>query len=169
MSGGALGSILGKFLPDLIKVANPVLKNVALTLGLSAAMSGINKKIHGYGTTVIFSNKEINDMIKIVKALEYSDFLVKGSTKTLQNDVKKGGGLPILPMLLRFLGVFLLSARGLYRAGGHNKCNCETNYQGKGLHRAGEGKGLFRAGQGILKKALMPPHPLTNSEMQNYY
>ena len=56
-------------------------------------------------------------MIKIVKALEDSDILVKGATKTLQNDVKKGGALPILPMLLGTLGVPLLSGRGLYRAG----------------------------------------------------
>ena len=44
MSEGALGSILGKLLPTLIKVASPILKNVALPLGLSAAMSGIHKK-----------------------------------------------------------------------------------------------------------------------------
>ena len=54
------------------------------------------KKIHGYGgssnsvpqTTVKFSNEEINNMIKIVKALEDSDVLMKGSAETLQNDVK---------------------------------------------------------------------------------
>ena len=47
------------------------------------------KKKHGSGTTAIFSNEEINDMIKIVKALEDSDILVKGVTKTLKNHVKK--------------------------------------------------------------------------------
>ena len=45
MSGGALGSILGKLLPNLIKVASPILKNVALPLGLSAAISGIDDAI----------------------------------------------------------------------------------------------------------------------------
>ena len=44
MSGGALGSILGKLLLNLIKVASPILKHVPLPLGLSAAMSGIDKK-----------------------------------------------------------------------------------------------------------------------------
>ena len=44
MSGGALGSILGRLLPGLIKVARVILKNLALPLGLSAAMSGIYKK-----------------------------------------------------------------------------------------------------------------------------
>ena len=34
MSGGALGSILRKLLPHLIKVASPILKNVALPLGI---------------------------------------------------------------------------------------------------------------------------------------
>ena len=45
MSGGALGSILGRLLPGLIKVASPVLKNVVAPLGLSAAMSGIDGAI----------------------------------------------------------------------------------------------------------------------------
>ena len=47
------------------------------------------RKIHGSGTTVIFSNEEINNMIKIFKALEDSDILVKRVTKTLKNDIKK--------------------------------------------------------------------------------
>ena len=92
MSGGVLSPILGKLLPDLIKVASPILKNVASPLGLPAAMSGIDgaiKKIHGFGTTLIFSNEKINDMIKIVKALEDSDILLKGVTETLKNEVKK--------------------------------------------------------------------------------
>ena len=64
-----------------------------------------------------------------------------------------------------------------YRAGSGNKCNSETNHQGKGMYRVGEG--LFRAGQGIKKKALISPdnfleknskpHPLTNFEIQDYY
>ena len=45
MSGGALGSILGKILPNLIKVASPILKNVALPSELSAAMSVIDDAI----------------------------------------------------------------------------------------------------------------------------
>ena len=90
MSEGALGSILGRLLPGLIKVAGPM------------------------------SDEGINDVVKIVKALEDADILVKGVTKTLQNDVKKGGALPILPMLLGTSGSSLienlLSGRGMYRA-----------------------------------------------------
>ena len=57
-------------------------------------MSGIDsaiqeKKIRDSGTTVIFSNEEINDLIKIVKALEDSDILLKGVTERLKNDAKK--------------------------------------------------------------------------------
>ena len=49
------------------------------------------KKIHGSGTTnLIFSNEEINDIIKIVQALEDSDILLKGVIKALKNVVKTG-------------------------------------------------------------------------------
>ena len=80
-------------------------------------------------------------MVKIVKALEDADVLIKGVSETLKNDARKGGALPILPMLLGTLGVSSMSGKGLYRAG-NNNCNC-----GQGMYRAGEGKGLFRAGE----------------------
>ena len=69
-------------------------KNILAPLGLSAAMSAtdaaIQKKMYGSRTkTVKFSNKDIDDMTKIVKALEESDVLMKGVTKTLKNDIKK--------------------------------------------------------------------------------
>ena len=41
------------------------------------------------------------------------------------------------------------------------------NLSGKGTVRSG--KGFLRAGEGIKKKALMPPHPLTNFEIKEYY
>ena len=59
------------------------------------------KKIHGYGTkTVKFSNEDINGMTKIVKTLEDSDILMKAVTETFKNNTKKGGALPLIPMLL---------------------------------------------------------------------
>ena len=93
-SGGALGSILAKFLPKLIKPSISLGKNILAPLGLSAAMpatdAAINKRIHGYGTkTITFSNTDLDDMTKIVKALEDSDVLMKRITKTLKNDIKK--------------------------------------------------------------------------------
>ena len=42
----------------------------------------------GTRTTVIFSNEELNDITKIVKALKDSDVLLKGVTKILKNDIK---------------------------------------------------------------------------------
>ena len=38
---------------------------------------------------------------------------------------------------------------------------------GKGIYRYGQGH--LRAREGIRKKALMPPHPLRNIEIINYY
>ena len=42
------------------------------------------KKIHGSGsTTLIISNEKMNDIMKIVQALEDSNMLLKGVTKTI--------------------------------------------------------------------------------------
>ena len=58
-------------------------------------------------TTLIISNDEIHDIIKIVKSLEDSGLLVKGLTENVQNEVKeqKGG---FLSALLGTLGASLL-------------------------------------------------------------
>ena len=138
--GGALGSILARFLPKLIKPALSLGKNILASLGLSAAMSAtdaaIQKKMYGSGTKMVeFSHKDLDDMTKIVKALEDSDVLMKGVTKALKNDIKKGGALPLIPMLLCALGASLLAGRGLFRSG-------------KGMYRAGN------QGQGIKKKII---------------
>ena len=50
------------------------------------------KKILGSGhnnTTLIISNDEIHDIIKIVKSLEDSGLLLKRVTETVQNKVKE--------------------------------------------------------------------------------
>ena len=48
-----------------------------------------NKKIHGSGTTtLIVSNKEMNDIMKTVQALEDSNILLKGVTKQLKTKQK---------------------------------------------------------------------------------
>ena len=92
--GGALGSILARFLSKLVKPALSLGKNILASLGLSAAMSAtdaaVQKKIYGSGTkTVRFSYKDLDDMTKSVKALKDSDVLMKRVTKTLKNDIKK--------------------------------------------------------------------------------
>ena len=86
-SGGFLGSLLSKLAGPLMKVAIPLAKNVLAPLGITAAASaidaGIKKKIHGSRTTtLIISNEEINDIMKIAQALEDSYILLKGTSKT---------------------------------------------------------------------------------------
>ena len=57
---------------------------------MSPTDAAIQKKINGYGTkTVKCSNKDLDDITKIVKALEDSAVLMKGITETLKNDIKK--------------------------------------------------------------------------------
>ena len=142
-SGGFLGKLFGPLLTAglaLIKnVITPLAKSVLIPLGLTVAASvagaGIHKEILGSGkTTLIISNNNIEDLIKVVKSLEDSGLLLKGVTESVQNEVKeqKGG---FLSMLLGTLGARLLG-------------NLLT---GKGIHRAGKGKGIHRAGEGIVR------------------
>ena len=94
-------------------------------------------KILGSGNrTLIISNEEMNDIIKIAQALEDSDVLLKGVTKTIENEPKeqKGG---FLSMLLGTLGASLLgnllAGKRIERAGSGNN-------EGKGIVRTGSGK-----------------------------
>ena len=92
-SGGFLGSLLSKLADPLIYVAVPLAKNILAPLGITAAASvidaGIQKKIHGSRrTTLIISNKVMNDIKKIVQALEDSNILLKGVTKATKNEIK---------------------------------------------------------------------------------
>ena len=49
-------------------------------------MQEFRKKIHGSGTTtLIISNEEMNDILKIVQALEDSNILLRGVTNTIKN------------------------------------------------------------------------------------
>ena len=78
-------------------------------------------------TTLIISNNEMNDIMKIVLSLEESGLLRKGVSKTIKNEAKeqKGG---FFGMLLGTLGASLLrnlltgkgtirSSEGTMRAG----------------------------------------------------
>ena len=72
-------------------LAKSALIHLGLTAAASAADAGIPKKILGSGnvTTLIISNDEINDIIKIVKSLDDSGLLLKRVTKIIQNEVKE--------------------------------------------------------------------------------
>ena len=127
-----------------MKVAIALAKNVLAPLGITAALSAVdagiqrkNKKKHGtVTTTLIISNEEMNDIMTIDEALEYSNILIKGVTKTIKNETReqKGG---FLSMLLGTLGASLLenlsTGKGIVRAGSGNK-------KGKGIVTAGTGK-----------------------------
>ena len=132
--GKLLGPLLKTGLPLIKNVITPLAKSLLIPLGLtapaSAADAGIHKKNLGSGnTTLIISNKDREDLIKIVRFLEDSGFLLNGVTESLKNEVKeRRGGFP--SMLLGTLGTSLL-ANLLAR---------------KGIHRAGEG--IVRAGEG---------------------
>ena len=142
-SGGFLCKLLSKLAGPLMKAAMPLAKNVLAPLGLTTAMSAIDgsiqKKIHGSGATknagvkLIIEQEDMNDIMKIIKALKNSGILLKGVNKTIKNETKeqKGG---FLSMLLGTLGTSLLG-------------NLLTG--GKVIMRAGDG--IVRAGSGSKK------------------
>ena len=139
-SGGFLGRLLSPLLraglPLMKSVIKPLAKNVLLPLGLTAAASaadaGINKKIlgspHNNNTTLIISNDEMDDILKLFKSLEDSGVLLKGFSETIQNEAKEQRE-GFLSMLLGALGVSLL---------------------GDLLTKNLSGKGVIRAGQGVI-------------------
>ena len=116
-SGEFLGKLLGPLLktglPLIKNVITPLAKSVLIPLGLTAAASaadaGIHKKILGSAghTTLIISNKDMEDLIKVVKSLEDSGLLSNGVTESVQNEVKEQRG-GFLSMLLGTLGASLL-------------------------------------------------------------
>ena len=147
-SGGFLGRLLGPLLetglPLMKNVTKPLAKSVLIPLGLTEAASsadaGIHKKVLGSGhnhpssATLIISNDQMEDIIKIVKSLEDSGLLLKGVSETVQNEAReqKGG---FLGMLLGTLGASLFG----------------IIFTGRGINRAGEG--VVRAGYGNKRQS----------------
>ena len=101
---------------------------------MSAVDGSIQKKMRGEGVKLVIEQEDMNDILKIIEALENSGILLKGVTKTIENETnEQRGGL--LSMLLGTLGASLLG-------------NLLTG--GKGIVRAGEG--VIPAGEGVKKK-----------------
>ena len=134
-------------MPLIGNVFKPLAKTVLIPLGLTAVASAtdaaIHKRMFGSGiTALIFANKEMNDIMKIVKSLEGSGLLIKGRSEKIKNEAKQKTG-EFLGMLLSTLGTSLLgnllSGKGTIRAGK------ATFKGGKGTIRAGED--TVRAGQ----------------------
>ena len=117
----------------------PLAKNVLAPLGLTAAMSAIDgsiqKKMRGKGIKLVIEQEDMNDIIKIIEALENSGILLKGVTKTIENETKEQRR-GFLSMLLGILGASLLG----------------NLLSGKGLARAGER--IVRAGEGVKKNSV---------------
>ena len=126
MLGRLLGPLLKTELPLIENVLKPLAKNAWIPLGLTAAAAAatdaaIHKKMFGFGTTtLIISNEEMNDIIKIVKSPEESGLLIKNVGQTIKNGTKeqKGG---LLEMLLGTFGASLprnlLTDKNTIRAG----------------------------------------------------
>ena len=141
-----------------MKVALTLAKNVLAPLGLATAMSAIDgsiqKKIHGSGVKLIIEQEDMNDIIKIIEALENSGILLKLVSKMIENETKEQRG-GFLSMLLGTLGASLLG-------------NLLTG--GKGMMRAGDGivragDGVVRAGEGSKKR---PKFAITFSFIKKY-
>ena len=110
-------------------------KSGLIQLGLTATASATDEAIHEKMfwsgrpldlalrmTTLIISNEEINDIMKIVQSLEEFRLMVEGISETIKIEAKlQEGGF--LSMLLGILGASLLW----------------NLFIGKGVMRAGEG------------------------------
>ena len=101
-------------------------------------MEVLKKKMLGSGmTTLIISNDEMNDILKIVKSVEISGLLLKGVSETIQHEAKEQRG-GFLSMLLGTLGASVLG-----------------NILPKGL----SGKGVIRAGEGTIRASYGSKRP----------
>ena len=119
-----------------MKVALPLAKNVLapLAAAMSAIDGSIQKKIHGSGVKLIIEQEDMNDIMKIIEALENSGILLKGVGKTIENETNEQRG-GFLSMLLGTLGASLLG-------------NLLTGE--KGIMRPGDG--IVPTGSGSKKK-----------------
>ena len=85
-------------MPVIRNETKPLANSILIALGLTAAATAtsvaIHEKMFESGTTkLIISNKEINDIMKIVKSAQESELLIKDINETIKNEAKgqKGG------------------------------------------------------------------------------
>ena len=110
---GQAGGLLGRVLGPLLKAGLPIIGNVLkllaksifIPLGLRAAAtmdtaigSGRPFDLTLRVITLMITNKEMNDIPKIVISLDKSGLLIKGIGKTIKKEAseRKGGFLRIL-------------------------------------------------------------------------
>ena len=159
-SGGFLGRLLGPLLktglPLIKNVIKPLAKSVLIPLRLTAAATaadaGIHKKILVSGhrpssTTLIISNDDMEDIIKIIKSLEDSGLLLKEVSKTVQDEAREQNG-GFLSMLLGTLSASILenilTGKGAIARSVSEETKSKS--QPRGISRAGEG--VVRVGYG---------------------
>ena len=142
-----LGTLLKTWLSLIGNVLKHSAKNVLIPLGLTAAASvtdaAIHKGMFGSGhpldlashtTTLIILNEEMNNIMKIVKSLEESGWLIKAISETIKSEAKEQTGR-FLSMLLGTLGASLLG----------------NLLAGKGSIVVSQGWGTIRAGEGTIR------------------
>ena len=96
------GEFLGRLLSPLLKTRLPLIKNVikpltksvliplGLTVAASAADAGIHKKFLRSGKiTLIITNDEVKDIIKIVTSPKDFGLLLKRISQTIKNEAKE--------------------------------------------------------------------------------
>ena len=100
----------------------------------SAIDDAIQRKMHGIeviaksevgaikaekGVTLVVSNEDVDDTIRIIKSLENSDVLINAVIETLKHEIKRQQG-GVFGMLLGFLGTSMignmLTGKGVLRA-----------------------------------------------------
>ena len=102
-------------------------------------MEVLKKMLRSGATTLINSNDEMDDILKIAKSLENSGVLLKGVSETIQHEAKEQRR-GFLSMLLGTLGASLLGDV------------LSKSLSGKGVIRAGER--TIRAGCGSKESSL---------------
>ena len=142
-----LGQIIGSFIKNYDTLSNKSFTNFRIISCIICSRCRNTKKIYGSGTTTLtISNNELNDIIKIVQALEDHDILLKEVTKTVKSEVnnQKGGFLGML------MGTLCAALLGNILSGMLNKES-----------------GIVRAGDGILKKIINFAQATSFNKFQN--
>ena len=119
-------------------VIQPLAMSFLIPLGLLVAVlaadAGIHKKILGSGhnTTLIISNDEMKEILKIFQSLEDSRLLLEGVSETMKNEAKEQK-YGVITMLLGTLGASVL---------GNMLAGKEVTRAGEGTVRVGYGSSL---------------------------
>ena len=84
-------------MPLTKNILKPLAKSVLISVGLTETTSttdpAMHKKMFRSGMrTLITSNEEMNDIMKILKSPEESGLFIKGVSETIKNDTKEQKG-----------------------------------------------------------------------------